>query len=179
MMMFRHLSAEEFTNLLDGTPLPDHRRAHLQSCAHCLHRFTSVQEVRNEIEVMHAEEEDYIPEPDWAEFRSDVRNTMLSRSIRRENASRSWFLKPAAAWAFSMAVVAVLVVSGVLWNMPGGEPATAGGTLEDPPMVVEEFTALAAMSEPDALDALLHLSQDEAESLSMILDDIAESVSQQ
>jgi hypothetical protein len=179
-MLFRHLNAEDFTNLLEGTSLPDHRRAHLQSCAQCLRKFRSIQEVRNEIEEIRAEDDEYIPEPDWAEFRSEVRNTLLSRSIQRENAARSWILRPATAWGFSMALaVAVLVISGVLWSGPETQPETATLTLEEAVVNPEEFTTLAAVSQPDALGDLLNLNADEAESLRRILDDVAKGVSQQ
>jgi predicted anti-sigma-YlaC factor YlaD len=73
-MLFGHLSAEDFTNLLEGTSVPEGRRVHLQSCDRCRQRFAATQEMRNQIEEMTAQNEDYIPEPDWSEFRSDVRN---------------------------------------------------------------------------------------------------------
>jgi hypothetical protein len=73
----------------------------------------------------------------------------------------------------------VLVISGVLWSGPETQPETATLTLEEAVVNPEEFTTLAAVSQPDALGDLLNLNADEAESLRRILDDVAKGVSQQ
>src|SRR5678815_1859096 len=91
MNMIGHLKAEDFTNLLEGATLTDRLQAHLDSCPQCMKTFKSVQEVRNTIQGMRMEAADeYIPEPDWSEFRSDIRNALLARSVKRENATRNW-----------------------------------------------------------------------------------------
>src|SRR5262245_58437542 len=108
-MLLLHLSAEDFTNLLEGAVVPESRRLHLQACARCMDRFVSLQEIRAQVEGIGPVADDFVPEPDWSEFRSDVRNALLSRSVKRENAARSWFgvfgWKPAMAFGLSMLLV--------------------------------------------------------------------------
>ena len=184
MNMFGHLKAEDFTNLLDGDELTDRLRAHLQSCAHCLKTFESVQQVRNQIEEMRMESADeYIPEPDWLEFRADVRNGLLSRSVKRDNSTRGWFgrlgWQPAMAWGMSMLLVVGLL--GVLWSQRPSEsriPETIA--VENAPPVESDLHSLVEISQADVFDDLVQLDADEALHLQMILDDmVQEGVSQQ
>ena len=56
--------------------------------------------------------DDDIPEPDWSEFRSSVRDKLLSRSVRRTTTVRRWKL----AWAFSFAAV-IAITTSLLWNV--------------------------------------------------------------
>ena len=78
-----------------------------------------LERVRSEMSAM----DDNIPEPDWAEFRSSVRNKLLSRSVRRTSAVRRWKL----AWTFSFIAV-IGITTGVLWNMKlGNNPGNGGG----------------------------------------------------
>ena len=184
MNMFGHLKAEDFTNLLDGATLTDRLQTHLQSCAQCLKTFESVQNVRNQIEEMRTESEsEHIPEPEWAEFRSEVRNSLLSRSVRRENASRGWLGKlgwqPALAWGVSMLLVVGLL--GVLWSQkPAESQRTEVVAGESSSPEVTDLTSLSALSQSDVFDDLVELDADEALLLQMILDDMAqEGVSQQ
>lgn len=175
--MFGHLKAEDFTNLLEGAALDDRRLAHLQSCTRCREKFESVQIVRSQIEGMRGENDGYIPEPDWSEFRSDVRNALLSRSVKREHARRrEWFgqfpMKSAIAWGFSMVLVFGLAISPMLLKQQSTEPSqTALG--EDPPEV-ESVNSLTVMTRTDVFDDVLRLNNDEADSLQMILEDMAE-----
>jgi hypothetical protein len=180
MNMFGHLKAEDFTNLLEGAMLSDRLQTHLQACAHCRKKFESVQEVRSQMEGMRMDADEFIPEPDWSEFRSDVRNALLSRSVKRENAARRWLggftWKPALAWGFSMLLVFGLTF-GVLWNQRHVAPESgdiAQGSEE------VDLNSLAVITQPDIFDDLVNLNADEALTLQMILDDMArESVSQQ
>jgi len=183
MNMFGHLKAEDFTNLLDGAKLTDRLHIHLQSCAQCRKTFVSIQEVRNQIEEMRTDSAEFVPEPDWAEFRSDVRTALLSRSVRRENASRGWLggvgWQPAMAWGTSMLLV--IGMAGVLWNHQHKALETpAVAAVENPADEDADLNSLAAMSQADVFDDLVQLDADEALSLQMILDDMAqEGVSQQ
>jgi len=184
MNMFGHLKAEDFTNLLEGAPLSDRRQAHLQSCVQCLKKFASVQEILSQVEEMRTEADEYVPEPDWSEFRSDVRNGMLSRSVKRQNSARSWFggvtWKPALAWGFSMLLVFGLTL-GIEWNqrhmiLQSSEVVPTDGLSTEE----ADLTFLATISQADIFDDLVNLNADEANSLQMILDNMAqESVSQQ
>jgi hypothetical protein len=184
MNMFGHLKAEDFTNLLDGTKLSESLQTHLQSCAQCRKTFESVQQVRNQIEEMRIDPAEYIPEPDWTEFRSDVRTALLSRSVRRDNANRGWLggmgWQPAMAWGISMLLV--IGMAGVLWNhqhqLPESQTAEIAG--ENVSQDAADLNSLAAMSQADVFDELVQLDADEALSLQIILDDMAqEGVSQQ
>jgi hypothetical protein len=96
--MFGHLNAEEFINLIEGHDLPARRQAHLQSCRTCTETFVSAQAFHSEIAKSAVEanadgaidgmDNQDIPEPDWFQFRADVRNTMLSRAAQPFSDSR-------------------------------------------------------------------------------------------
>jgi len=181
-MLFGHLSAEDFTNLLEGAAVPDRSRFHLQSCARCMERFVSIQEIRNQVEGIGTTGDDFVPEPDWSEFRSDVRNALLSRSIKRENATRSWLSvlgwKPVMATGFATVLVFGFLMSG---SLRFGQPveSTEIAAVEDSSADVD-LNSLESMARNDVFEELLRLDADEAESLQMILDDVTpEGVSQQ
>jgi hypothetical protein len=185
MIMFGHLKAEDFTNLLEGATVTDRRQAHLSSCARCRVKFESLQEVRLQVDEMRMDDDEYIPEPDWSEFRSDVRNALLSRSVRRENSGRGWLggstWKPALAWGVSVLLV-FAISAGVVWNQRGtiSESKEIAGTENLSSSEEADLNSLAAMSQSDIFDDLVHLNADEAQSLLMILDDMAQDgVSQQ
>ena len=177
-MLFGHLSAEDFTNLLEGTSVPEGRRVHLQSCDRCRQRFAAIQEMRNQIEEMATQNEEYIPEPDWSEFRSDVRNALLSRSVKRESASRSWLgafgFKPVFGVGMASLLVAALLISGLRGTNPGSEKPTT--VVENSVSEEVELNSLDAVARTDVFEEILGLNADEADSLQMILD---EGVSQQ
>jgi hypothetical protein len=184
--MMGHLKAEDFTNLLEGALLPESRQAHLRSCSQCLERLASVQEVRSRIEEIQMDDE-YIPEPDWSDFRSDVRNALLSRSVKRDNAAHSWFgglnWKPALAWGVSMLLV-FGVSLGVMWNQRHTNlESTNVAPIEEPATATEDdLNSLASMSQAnnDVFDDLVQLDADDAQSLQMILDKMTpQGVSQQ
>src|SRR5688572_24003939 len=161
MNMFGHLKAEDFTNLLDGAALTDRLQTHLQSCAQCRKTFESIQEVRNQIEEMRMEASEFIPEPDWQEFRSDVRNSLLSRSVQRENSSRGWLgglgWQPAMAWGVSMLLVVGLAVG--IWSQQTITPETTTQAPLVDYVVMEEanLSSLELMSETDIFDDLVQL----------------------
>src|SRR5215510_698922 len=149
MNMWGHLKAEDFTNLLEGASLPERRQAHLRSCRQCLDRLASVQEVRSRIEDIQMDVE-YIPEPEWSEFRSDVRNALLSRAVKRDHAAHGWFggmnWKPALAWGVSMLLVFGVSI-GVIWNQhrtPSESNSVA--TIEESSTVDDDLNSLASMS---------------------------------
>jgi hypothetical protein len=185
MKMFGHLKAEDFTNLLEGAPLADPRQAHLRTCTRCREKFAAVQEVQTQIKEMRIDEGEFIPEPDWSEFRTDVRNALLSRSVKRENAGRSWLggmtLKPALAWGVSMLLVFGLTLS-VMWNQRHAIPEPTQAQVIDDSSPEADLSSLSAMSQADqdVFDDLVYLNADEAQSLQMILDNMAhEGVSRQ
>ena len=100
--MFGHLKAQEFLNLMEGAELPAERKLHLDGCARCTATLTSMLSVHGAVTSLDAD----IPEPDWAEFRSSVRDRLLSRAAQRSSAVRRWTgwpIRPAAASALSAA----------------------------------------------------------------------------
>jgi hypothetical protein len=184
--MLGHLKAEDFMNLLEGTALTGWRLDHLQSCGRCKEKFESVQAVRLHIAEIHLEDDDYIAEPDWSEFRSDVRNALLSRSVKREqSARRLWQGLPRAitlkpVWGLAALLVFALTLTAVLWNQRETAPLPATAGVEDLLTEEENMNSLAGMSRTDVFDDLVRLNADEADSLQMILEDITQSsVSQQ
>jgi hypothetical protein len=122
--MFGHLGAEDFVNLVEGRDVPPKHGAHLDECAQCRMTLQSMRSTSAEISSMDTE----IPEPDWVEFRSSVRDQLLSRSIQRQSAVRrwtGWAIRPATAWALSMVLAVGITTVTVLWNVEDPTPAPA------------------------------------------------------
>jgi hypothetical protein len=113
--MFGHLGAEDFVNLMEGAELPAKHRSHIDACPRCRETWESMRSVHAEMASMETD----IPEPDWEQFRSSVRDEMLSRSIQRESAVRrwtGWAIRPAAAWALSVVMAVGITTVTVLWK---------------------------------------------------------------
>jgi hypothetical protein len=176
--MFGHLKAEDFINLMEGASLDQKRRVHLESCGRCAETLKSIETVRTQVTAMQPAAEDHIPEPDWTEFRGDVRNTLLSRSVKRENASRSWLggaaWKPAAAWGFSIVLVFGVMTSVVLHNQGNLEPsAPAAIPVEESVEPIGTIGTIAGMSQSDVFDEIIRLDEHETESLRLVLENLA------
>jgi hypothetical protein len=59
-------------------------------------------------------------EPDWNEFRSSVRDELLSRSVQRTSAVRRWTgwpIRPALAWGLSMVIAVGATTGAFLWHI--------------------------------------------------------------
>jgi hypothetical protein len=149
-------------------------------------RFVSIQQMRTQVEEIVSQSDDYIPEPDWSEFRSDVRNALLSRSVKRE-ASKRWLAaigwKPVMAFGIAVLLIIGIGITHTLWN-PGTKPASPEiaqvAPVEDSTSDETQLQSLDAVARTDVFEDLLHLNSDEVASLQMILDDISpEGVSQQ
>jgi hypothetical protein len=174
-MLLGHLKAEDFTNVMEGAPLADKRQRHLESCAHCSETLKAIELVRHQVSEMQMEADEHIPEPDWSEFRGDVRNTLLSRSVQRETTKQNWFgvgWKPVAAWGFSLLMVLGLTTSVMYWNQSTDKVTTISETapVETPAVTTSiEIRAMANMSKQDVFDDLLKLDEREAAALVMIL----------
>ena len=122
--MLGHLKAEEFINLIEGGVISAGHRTHMDACAQCRETMKSLRSLYSNVTTLG----DDIPEPDWSEFRTSVRDEMLSRSVQRQTAVRrwtGWSLRPAFAWSLSI-LFAVGITAGafVLTRSPAGIPVT-------------------------------------------------------
>ena len=164
--MFGHLKAKDFVNLMEGMEVPARHRTHLDACTRCQAAWSSVQSIHSELGALDAE----IPKPDWTEFRSSVRDRLLSRSIQRESAVRrwtGWAVRPAMAWALSFLLIAGLTTVLILWNV--GKVSTTSNRSETfAPEPVSE--TIEAGQERALFDDLVQLGEDQQEQLQKILD---------
>jgi hypothetical protein len=163
--MFSHLKPEEFVNLLEGVELPSRRQAHLKECERCRTTWQSMQPVHSGVSTLH----DDIVEPDWSEFRSSVRNELLSRSVQRTSALRrwtGWSVRPAAAWALSLLLTAGITGGALLWWIGSGAtepslpPAPAAAEVEEQPPL-QELPVQELAQEPPAQEPLQFTGMEE------------------
>jgi hypothetical protein len=171
-MMFGHLKPEDFVNLIEGDELPAHRRSHLDGCARCSTKWTSMLAMHAKVTSLDAD----IPEPDWMEFRSAVRDRLLSRSVQRASAVRrwtGWSLRPAAAWALSVFAAVALTTGAFVWNT--GKTSSPGGVLQSLPVQPALESDDAEMvktvwSQTALFDELIQLGDAEEEQLRQMLE---------
>ena len=176
--MFGHLKAEDFTNLLEGTPLPDKARVHLESCARCTQTFKAIEDIRSQVTAMQVSADEHIPEPDWADFRGDVRNALLSRAVKRDSSNRNWLggmnWKPAAAWGFSVVLVFGLITSVVWRNQNSMEPSFPAVAPAAEITDTAALDAMASMAQDDVFDDLLQLNESETENLRQLVENLTQ-----
>src|SRR3989449_11620889 len=166
--MFGHLKAKDFVNLIESIGHPAAKQSsHLESCARCRATWKSLESLHAQVSSM----ADEIPEPDWEQFRSSVRDRLLSRSIQRETAVRrwtGWAIRPAAAWALSLLFVAGLAVLTVLWN--SGKVVPSSNSFETPVLEPAAETTIEAGPERALFDELVQLGDDEQQQLRQVLE---------
>ena len=113
--MFKHLKAEEFINLMEGSELGADRARHLAGCDQCRSTLASISELHSDISGI----QDDPPNIDWAEYRSSVRDGLLSRAVERSSRFQrltGWALRPATAWSLALIITAVGAASGTFWH---------------------------------------------------------------
>ena len=123
MFMFGHLKPGEFVDLIEGVDIPLGKRIHADHCERCFTTWKSMRAARQDLSLI---DRDLI-EPDWADFRSSVRDALLSRSAKRASAVRRWTgwpVRPVVAWALSVVAVAGVTAGAFMWNRTDA-PATA------------------------------------------------------
>ena len=121
--MFGHLKAEDFVNLIEDAGTPAAHRAHINSCATCRNTWESLKLAQAEVASMDSR----IFEPDWAQFRSSVRDQLLSRSIQRSSTMRrwtGWTVRPAMAWALSLLLAVGIPTGALLWHLQNDRAAS-------------------------------------------------------
>jgi hypothetical protein len=163
--MFGHLKAKDFVNLMEGVQLPPKYRLHLDSCTECQASCKSVEAIHAEL----ASLDSGIPEPDWLQFRSSVRDRLLSRSIQRESAVRrwtGWAMRPGMAWALSLLLIVGLTTVIILWT--GGKTPSPPAFSETPSPETTSET-FEAVPERALFDDLMQLGDDEQKQLQQML----------
>jgi len=186
MAIFGHLKAEEFINLIEGGELPLKQRTHLQSCAQCTEAFVSSQSFHAEISksaATSALDDQELPEPDWFQFRADVRNAMLSRAAQRQSKPSSWtgwFLRPAMTWGLAVAFTAGLSAGLLIWNRTGtpvptpqsesAESVDSSAIAEDASLETAIDSNLSSWSQTSVFEELSQLDDDQAEKLQRLLE---------
>jgi hypothetical protein len=194
--MSGHLKAEDFTNALEGIALSSRRQAHLDGCGDCAATLQALSSAHAAV----ANRDVEIPEPDWHEFHSSVREELLSRSIQRQSAVRrwtGWHVRPAAAWAFSLVLAVSVTAGGFLWHMNNVQPAplpvvaieTAPAVSMAPPVTavapeaVVELTAiddeLAVWSNPGIFDQITELDAASEAQFRILLEAVQTEVAQE
>jgi hypothetical protein len=164
--MFRHLKAKDFVNLMEGIEIPATYRSHLDACTRCQTAWKSLESIHAELGTL----DSGIPEPDWTQFRSSVRDRLLSRSIRRESAVRrwtGWAMRPAMAWALSFLLIVGFTTVAILWNI-GKTPAPS--LLFEAPASEPVAETIEAGPERALFDDLVQLGEDQQEQLQQILE---------
>src|SRR5262245_9205634 len=161
--MFGHLKAANFVNLMEGIELSENDRKHLNGCLRCRSTWESMRSVQAEMSSLETE----IPEPDWAEFRSSVRDKLLSRSVQRETTMRrwtGWAVRPAVAWALSVFMAVGITTVTVLWKIDHPLPSTPAQTAVESPTSVDSATeAVEAGPERSLFDDVVSLGDEEQE----------------
>ena len=112
-----------------------------------------------------------IPEPDWSQFRSSVRDQLLSRSIQRDAAVRrwtGWTIRPAMAWALSVLLAVGITTVTVLWNTAHRAPPQPA-SLESP-VLDPSAEAIDAVPDRHLFDDVVSLGDDEQEQLRQMLE---------
>jgi hypothetical protein len=105
--------------------------------------------------------DDDIPEPDWAEFRSSVRDRLLSRSIKRTVTVRRWKL----AWAFSFVDI-IAITTSLLWNVKFSGNLGNGG----PDPILPGYVEMTEWPQTALFDDVIQLEDMEAEELRRMLE---------
>jgi type II secretory pathway component PulL len=163
--MFGHLKAEHFLNLMEGAKPPAMHKAHLDSCAICRETWESLKLAHAEVTSMDAG----MSEPDWAQFRSSVRDQLLSRSIQRSSTMRrwtGWAIRPAMAWVLSLLLAVGIPTGALLWHLENDRAATENSQ----PMYATESTDVGAGNEKTVFDDLIQLNDSEQEQFQKMLE---------
>jgi predicted anti-sigma-YlaC factor YlaD len=154
--MFGHLKAEDFINLMESGQESAVYRTHLDSCARCREVWESVQPLFAEVSSLDTE----IPEPDWTEFRSSVRDQLLSRSVQRQTASSrwtGWATRPAMAWALSLLLAVGIPTGMFVWHLQSEHGPSTVRTLQSLPSA----ELIEAGTEKTVFDDVIELSDTE------------------
>ena len=158
--MFGHLKAEDFINLIESAELPAKHRSHIETCKECRSTWESMRSVHAEVEALETE----VPEPDWVQFRSSIRDELLSRSIQRQTVVRRWTgwdIRPAFVWGLSFVLAVGITTATLLWRTEQPQPSTPvldiAGTVDVSAELID------AGPQPSLFDGIVSLGDEERE----------------
>ena len=167
--MLGHLRAEDFVNLMEGAPLPAKRRNHLERCPRCRATSESLRTVHAEVTSIEVD----VPEPDWEQFRSSVRDRLLSRSIQRETAVRrwtGWAFRPVVAWALSIVMAVGITTVSIVWRVEKPATTAALSTVVESTGVEPITEAIEVGPEKSLFDDVVSLEEEQQEQLRLMLE---------
>jgi len=172
--MFGHLKPADFVNLIEGAELPARHKSHIESCWQCRATWQSMRSLHEDISSLGMD----IAEPNWAQFRSSVRDKLLSRSVQRESAVRrwtGWTMRPAVAWALSLVMAVGITTVTLLWNADQRVRRPAPQSVES---VVPEAPAEAMEAGPERslFDDVVSLGEEQQEQLRQMLESAQQGV---
>ena len=166
--MFGHLKAEDFVNLMEGAEISAKQRQHLQGCPRCRATSESLVSVHTEISSLETD----IPEPDWEQFRSSVRNQLLSRSVQRDTAVRrwtGWAVRPTIAWALSLLMAVGVTAVTLVWKIENRSSQTAPSTVVESTIPEPTAESLEVGPERSLFDDVVSLGEEQQEQLRQLL----------
>jgi hypothetical protein len=165
-------------DLVDGTPIPPRKSAHLSRCERCRSeaaRLSSVLAIVDD-EVGNADDIEHAMLPEWSRLRDSVRNELLGRAVRRSGPVFGW---PSPGWGMALAALVVVAAGaglGSYWS-PESQESGAGDLVPVETLAsalfVEDPTALEtevlAWSDPEIFLSLNELTENEEEELLELL----------
>jgi len=161
-----HLKAEDFINLMEGAEPPTTHKIHLDSCARCREVWESLKPLYAGVTSLDGD----VPEPDWVEFRSSVRNELLSRSVQRQTVVRrwtGWAVRPAVAWALSLLLAVGIPTGAFVWHLQKESRARSTVQVRQPLPASE---LIEAGTEKTVFEEVIELSDSEQEQFQQLLE---------
>jgi hypothetical protein len=139
----KHLSRDEFVDVIESSPLPPQRRQHLEDCPECRAEADALRGVR----LMASEDEAAEPSPlFWNHFAARVAAQVRSEPV--PVAPARWSPVSFATWAVAGAFAVVLITSAV-WRATLHAP-----TRVDTPIQVASGPAVQAVEDVEPVDDL-------------------------
>jgi len=134
-----------------------------------------------------AESEQEVIEPDWTEFRSAVRDALLSRSAKRASVVRRWTgwpIRPVMAWTISAVMVVGVSAGALLWHQNTALSSRSGDTIQQPAVVQSSEdsgieTEMTVWSQTSIFEELSQLETTEEDNLRTILMEVDPGASEQ
>jgi len=164
--MFGHLKPADFVNLMEGGEPTTGQRTHLDSCARCREVWNASKPLYAGMTSLDSE----MVEPDWEEFRSSVRDRLLSRSIQRQTSVRrwtGWAVRPGMAWALSLLLAVGIPTGAFLWHLDHENKAATAAQSQG---VVPAATLFEATSDKTVFDDVIQLTDMEQAQLQQLLE---------